>query len=131
MTKMSQRQMLQMRLNGATYQEIADASELSKQRVYQLLTTYTPELKGMRGNGFNIETIVYKGIYEHFKKNKAESLTSFAMKVFGYTNNDNIPSMRKFLLGEYNSRYTIPQMQKICEVVGMPFEKVFERRCKR
>ena len=131
MAKMSHRQMLQMRLNGATYQEIADASGLSKQRVHMLLTTYAPELKGVRGNGFNIETIVYKGIYEYFKKNETESLSSFAMKVFGYTTKDNIPSMRKFIIGECNSRYNIPQMQKICELVGMPFEKVFERRDKR
>ena len=43
-------EIIEMRKNGATYQEIADAVGLSKQWVQQLITKHAPELKGTRGS---------------------------------------------------------------------------------
>ena len=46
-TQMSCRQMVQMRLEGYTYQEIADELGVSRQCVHEKLTKYDKKLLGM------------------------------------------------------------------------------------
>lgn len=126
--KLTVRQMYEMRMNGATYQEIADACGLTKQRVNYLLIHYKDALKGMRGKGFNIERIIYKGIYEHFRDNLYESITSFSNKVYGYVGNEP-SSIRRFITGkEKRTRFTIQQIKNMCKATGKTFEELFERR---
>lgn len=120
-------EMMKMRQEGATYQKIADAAGVSKQWVHHRLTGCAPELKYTRGHGFNIEKIVYKGIYEHFKNDVHESVTSFTKKIYGH-DVKNIPTVRLFITGKSNTRFTITQIKRICETVGKPFEEVFAER---
>ncbi len=47
---MKMSEIINMRNNGATYQEIADAVGLSKQRVRTIIINHSPELKGTRGS---------------------------------------------------------------------------------
>lgn len=126
--RLSYEQMHEMRMAGKTYTEIGKACGLTRQRVNYILTHYDEALKGMRGRGFDINTIVYKGLYEHFKDNMYESVTSFTHKVYGCTNTINIPTMKSFLIGEYNSRFSVPLIKKMCEITGKTFEELFELR---
>lgn len=125
---MKMNEILELRKNGATYQEIADATGCTRQWINKVILRLAPELKGTRGNGFDIETIVYKGIYEHFKSDLHESITSFTKKVLGHTSEGSITKMREFIIGEHNSRFSIPQIKKMCDITGTTFEELFERR---
>lgn len=120
-------EMVQMRESGMTYQQIADEFHVSRQWVNYILTHYYSGLKGQRGKGFDIEEIVFKGIYEHFKKNLFESVTSFANKVYG-GRTIYIDKMRNFITGKHDSMLKIEQIQRMCEITGMSFEECFERR---
>ena len=120
-------EMVQMRESGMTYQQIADEFRCSRQWVNKILTTYYRGLKGQRGKGFDIETIVYKGIYEHFKKNLFESVTSFTNKVYGGRCNY-IEKMGNFITGKNNTEYKLVYIQRMCEITGFTFEECFERR---
>ena len=124
---MKMSEMIEKRKKGATYQEIADDVGLSKQRVNKIVTEHAPELKGMRGNRFDIERIIYKGIYDYFKSHPYESLSSFVGKIYGYTGNE-ISTIRDFITGAHTSRLTIERIRKICEITGKTFEELFELR---
>jgi hypothetical protein len=117
-----------MRLDGRTLQEIADHEGISKQAVYEKLETYKRKMAGARGHGFNINTIVYNGIYEHFAKNQHETVSSFAEKVYGTARGGHSATVRSFNQGERQSRFTIDQIKKICDIVGKSFEETFELR---
>lgn len=127
---MTNKEMLEMRMNGATFQEIADACGTTKQNVFDRLKLYSRRLLGVRGQGFDISTIIYEGIYEYFKDNLEETLTSFVRKVYDLKDNESPPTvtMRNFLTGKNASRYNILQIKRMCEICGKPFEEVFKER---
>lgn len=120
-------EMLEMRNKGFTYTQIAEEFGVTKQWVNKILTTYYKGLKGQRGKGFDIEKIVYKGIYEHFKKNLFESVTSFTDKVYEKGHNK-VRFITDFITGESNSHLSLPQIQRMCEITGTTFEECFKRR---
>lgn len=120
-------EMVQMRESGMTYQQIADEFHVSRQWVNYILTHYYRGLKGQRGKGFDIEKIVYKGIYEHFKSNLFESVTSFTEKVYG-GRTAHVVKMREFIKGDHNTEFKLSQIQRMCEITGTTFEECFERR---
>lgn len=117
----------QMRDEGMTFREIGEHFGVSRQSVCEIYYKHTKAVKGMRGNGFKIDTIVYKGIYEHFKDNLSETITSFSKKIYGYSSNKEC-LVRKFLIGEHQSIFKISQIKKMCEITGKTFEELFEER---
>jgi hypothetical protein len=119
-------EMFLMYRDGMTCQQIADEFHVARQWVNYILTRYYGT-KGMRGRGFDIQTIVYKGIYEHFKNNQYESLTSFTDKVYEKGHNK-VRFIADFITGKSNSHLSIPQIQRMCEITGTTFEECFERR---
>lgn len=121
-------EMYRLREKGFTYQEIADDYDCSRQNVWLIVNRYKSKVLGIRGHGFYIENIIYKGIYEHFRDNLGESLTSFAEKVFGYFSNNVGEKMRYFIGGYHEAKFTIPQIKKMCEATGKTFEELFEVR---
>lgn len=131
---MKKEEMLQMRIDGATYQEIADVYGISRQAVHYALKKYKERLVGeVRGRRFRCNDIKYTGIYEYFKANKKETVSSFAIKVFNiHTYNSGAISqkIRNFITGRNESHFTIEQIKRMCEIVGKPFEEVFKERTK-
>ena len=123
---MTTQEMLKMRMDGATFDEIADAADVSRQVVQYRLKQYSNEItKCVRGSRFCVKDIKFKAIREHFMKNEQETAVSFAMKVYGYAGSS-AAVMRNFLKGKSESYFTIAQIKRMCEVVGKPFEQVFE-----
>lgn len=117
----------QMRLEGATFQEIADEVGVSKQCVNKIFNKQYRRLKGMRGYGFRVDSIVYKGIYEHFKDNPFETISSFTEKIYGYVGNKP-QTIKGLITGKRETLLAIPRIQKMCEITGKTFEELFERR---
>lgn len=121
------KKMLEMRMNGATFQEIGDAFGMTRQGAHCVVANYCRQIAGIRGHGFDINQIKYEGIYEYFRENSSETISSFAGDIFGHVG-DKSRSLRSYLIGEHEMYFSIKQIKRICEVVGKPFEEVFKER---
>lgn len=123
---MTVQEMLKMRIDGATYQEIADSCGVTRQCVQHKLKEYSKKITtGKRGRQFSIKEIKFKAIRDYFSVNETETMTSFSTKVYGYLGGT-AATLRNFLKGKTESYFTIPQIRRMCEIVGKPFEEVFE-----
>lgn len=122
------RKMVEMRMDGTTYQEIGDAFGMSKQNAQDVLSRYYKRLSGHRGRGFTIENIAYEGIYDFFDKNKKMTVSRFASLIFGNDAPRNVAKVRGFIIGEHEALFKISHIKKMCELVGKPFEEVFKLR---
>ena len=128
---MTNKEMLQMRLDGATYQEIADKCGITRQAVHDAIKHYTEKItSGRRGHRFSYKQIKFVGIYEYFKNNENMSVSTFAKMVYGTgtRNSGRIATLRSFITGERNSHFPIPQIKRMCEIVGKSFEETFKER---
>lgn len=131
---MDGKEIVKMRMDGRTFQEIADYYGTTKQAVHTKFRSYLKILDGERGRTvagkrFNINRIPYKGLYEHFREKETETISSFALKVSGSEAATNfIQKMKTFLNGTHNALFKIDQIKRMCEIVGKPFEEVFEER---
>ena len=122
------KKMVEMRMDGASYQEIGDAFGMSKQNAQNVLSRYYKRLSGHRGRGFNIENIAYEGIYDFFDKNKKMTVSRFASLIFGNDAPHGVAKVRTFITGESNALFKISHIKKMCELVGKPFEECFKER---
>lgn len=126
---MTNAEMFEMRQGGASYQEIADKCGTSKQNVHRRLYLYVRKINGIRGRGFDINKIVYQGLYDWFNENIGESISSLCLKVFGDTNGIRyIKKFRCFIIGKHDSSFKVQHIKKLCEVTGKSFEELFKRR---
>ena len=124
---MTSKEMLEMRVNGSTYQEIADICGITRQAVHERVTKYFKKVvNGKRGRNFTCVEIIYEGIYDHFEKDENETLMSLSIKVFGDDTHGD--TLRNCITGKHESRFTINQIKKMCEVVGKSFEETFRER---
>lgn len=117
-----------MRKDGATYQQIADACGISRQAVQQQVSEFEKRRTyGIRGRQWYINNIRYKGIYDHFNNNAQESLSSFSRAIYGYTAS-RVAITRNFLCNGSETKFTINQIKRICKRCGKSFEEVFAER---
>ncbi len=129
MIKLTNKELYEWRQRGATYQEMADAEGISRQAVHQKVKAHERKLMGKRGriNGFNINKIVYKGIYEYFRDNVDETVYGFTQKVFGHSQ-QKIQCVKRFLLGESESLFKVHHVPNMMEATGKSFDELFELR---
>ena len=118
-----------MKMDGATYQEIAENCGISRQAVHQKIGHYVTELtRDKRGKKLNLESIKYDAFREYFEKNEKETATSFTQKVFGgeCASSDRCGKLIYFMTGKHESFFTVRQIKRMCEIIGKPFEEVFK-----
>lgn len=124
---LTQKELYEWRQRGATYQEMADAEGVSRQAIYMKVKSYEAKLNGKRGRGFDINDIVYKGLYEFFKADTTMHIYKFTEAVFGGCGH-NIEKVKRFLLGEAETLFKIKHIKIMLELTGKTFEELFERR---
>lgn len=123
---MTPKEMLEMRMNGASFQEIADICGETRQGVREAIKSYAAELTSVKRGGFSdIGKIKYKGLREYFAKNENESFNTFSRKLYKYPG-AYLQKIRREFIGEAETHFTIRDIKAICAVVGKPFEEVFE-----
>lgn len=117
------KQMLLWREQGLTYQEIADRCGISKQRVHQIIGV-------VRKNNVDIESIVYKGIYDYMKENSKITYSTLYSKISGGNSSENaIKNFRVFLHNSADEgKLNIKQIKRLIKLTGKSFEELFERR---
>lgn len=125
---MTNEEIYEKRMSGATFQEIANACGVSRQAIHDRLKLYEQKVKGRRGHGFYIKAIKFEGIYQYFKENIGETVSSFCTRTGTGNKGGRVATMKNFLTGKTDSRFSIPQIKKMCEVCGKPFEEVFKER---
>lgn len=114
---------VEMRLNGATLEEIANEFGCSRQyinqefkKMYQIMTTSRCQ---------KISRIIYKGVANWLLDNGKSVSTLASMVYENYTPRKGTNFFEK-MRGE--RVLTIQEIKKILEVTGMTFEECFEER---
>ena len=111
--------MLEMRDNGKTYQEIADAFFLTRQRVYDLIGD--PSFgKGFRG--VSEEQCIFRNLREWMNK-KRITVAGFARDVYGQSGTTYKSKMRNYLRGETGLKKEA--IDKILSITKMTYEECF------
>ena len=123
----TKRKMLEMRMDGASYQEIGDAFGVSKQSANETIRRYMNKLIGtQRGKGLTIDDIIYQGIYDFLSYHPDMTISKFARECFGYDNPEYLQRTRNFITGKSDTVLKIHQIKKICDVCGVSFEECFK-----
>lgn len=125
---MSNEEIYEALQNGATYQEIGDILGISRQAVNYRMKYFKRKVCGIRGHSFNIEKIVYQGIYDYFKDNYDQSIASLCKKVHGHANENTLVKFRNFIVGKTDTHLMIKHIKRLSEVTGKSFEELFKRR---
>lgn len=122
--EMTPKEMLKTRLEGATYQQIADICGISRQATFQAIALFVNKMStGKRGHGFYCDEIAYEGLYEYFLNNEDETVSGFADEV-----RMNDTKTKSLLRGNPEACFTIEQIKRVCEICGKTFEEVFKER---
>lgn len=116
--------MRELRNNGCTYQAIAEKFGCTKQYVSHLIGQRS------RKNSVEIESIVYDGIYQVFRRDHKMTFGKFATIVYGWERPDSaaVEKIRRFICGQGESRLTLSQINNICYCTGLSYENTFRRR---
>ena len=111
---------IEMRDNGATYEEIGKHFGVSKQRVHTALGSF-------KKNASIYTKIRYKGLKRWFKETDT-SFSGFAKLVGTNSSSAYVRKIQNWLTegGERERTFTIEQVKKMLEVTGMTFEELFE-----
>ena len=125
---MTNEEIYELYQNGSTYREIADRYGITRQTVAQRLKYYKRKVAGIRGHNFDINKIVYQGIYDWFREHYYESLSSLSKKIYGYYRPCELTKLRSFLIGEHETHFNVEQIKRMCELTGKSFEELFQRR---
>jgi len=118
MTREQKIEAFTMRLDGMSYQVIADKFNVSKQCIQQML------IGGTRRNQFRKweSEFVYPNLYKYMNSNGFRTLKKFQE----HLGLDITPSyFGKRCKGELS--FSIEEAQKIIEVTGMSFEEAFKK----
>lgn len=114
---------IRMRYDGYTYQEIAERYGTSRQWIQQMLAgTKT------RKSGAIFDNIPYKGLYTLFFENEKLSIPKLAGMIWEHPIAAHNQILRNLLEGEREPKFTLSELQRICDICGMTFEETFERR---
>lgn len=108
-------EMIQMRKDGHTLEEIGRAYGISKQRVNQII-----------GNSYrgDLSKIKRANLRKFFEKTEM-SIRKFVFLVFGVYKKTYYLRINKFLEG-HDALFTFRQIIKMCEITGLSFEELAE-----
>ncbi len=126
---MTNSEMLKMRAEGATLQQIADKAGCSRQAVDEAVKRLAQNIvMGRRGKKLYLSEIKFQGFYDYFKENPKETINSFSRKVYDAHNGAGFQKLRDLITGKGNPYFAFDQIRKVCEIIGKPFEEVFKER---
>lgn len=122
------KEMVELRRKGVAYNKIAEDYGITTQDAFIRIKRYEEKLQSKkRGHGFKIDTIIYKGFYEHFKDNIDESICKFCGKAMSFSD-ANVKKLRDCITGYRNPYWTIQEIKGMCKATGKSFEELFELR---
>ena len=114
-----EQRMVEMRMNGATYLQIAEAFGITKQRVQQIVG----KRRGNNFRPFTEERCVYPILREWLNDNKI-SLAELCRMCRGNASSSNLSELRVVLRGE-SKWVTKPTIDKLINATWLTYEKLF------
>lgn len=122
--------MIALRKAGKTYREIAELFGISKQYVYDIVSSSCDRGDPARRFDVDVENIVYEGIYALFANDYKMTISKFARIVFNNKRayHSQIEQIRRFIYNYGDVKLTVQDIRNICEYIGEPFERVFKVR---
>lgn len=118
--------MVVMYSEGMTYQEIGDKFGMSRQGAEQIIANEFSRQGERRRRATDLDKIVYPEVRKFFEDNPHIGYSSFVRCMLGHADNSEKRKIVDLFRGEKRF-FTVEQIQKICEVIGKPFEEVFAR----
>lgn len=113
-------QMLRMKMDGATYEEIGKEFNLSKQRIHMII--------GKQSKGhfkwMSKERCVYPNLRKWINDNQV-SVAEFCRRLYGNSHPENHYRVSRFLKG-YSKEIQKGTIDKYLMVTGLTYEKLFE-----
>jgi predicted DNA-binding protein YlxM (UPF0122 family) len=106
-------EMVQMRKDGHTLEEIAQAYGISRQRVCQIIG------KTFRGDFDKIKRVHLRKFFERTEM----SIRKFVFLVFGDYEKKHYKKISGFLEGD-DAFFSFSQITKMCEITGLSFEEL-------
>ena len=118
---MTTKEMLQMRMEGATYQEIADKCGISRQRVHQKIG----KRQISRFKEISQERCVYVGLRNWMNTNKI-CIAELTRRIYGQNDPDSNCRTRGRLASNCD---LIPKrfIDKILKITGLTYEEAFRK----
>ena len=117
-------QMIEMRRDGATYQEIGDRFGITRQAVFDRIGRVTK-----RRDNVDLEKIIYEGIYQMFKNDEYMTYSKLAFIVYGTrVNRGRQNTVYQFVTGKLGTMLKIRWINNILKYTGKPYEEVFKLR---
>ena len=113
-----------MRVNGATYTEIADYFGVSYQAVQGVLRHCA---RARRGGDSFLTNIPYKGLYEFFLKHERVTIPYLARVMYTHANRNSEEVTRRLCMGG-NARVPKKALDRLLAYTGMTYEELFELR---
>ena len=126
MCALTKYEMIQLREEGKTLDEIAQLAGITRQRVGQYMDKFN-----VRKGSVNIEKIRYKGIYEFMKENPGVSYAQLARAIYGgATTNAKCNDLIRKFAGERSDciHFTVAQLKRLIKYTHKSFEELFTLR---
>jgi transcriptional regulator with XRE-family HTH domain len=118
-------EMMELRAQGLTYEEIGKRFGLSRQRIHGLIGSMRT-----RKSNTDIEKIAYEGIYQMFVEDPKMTFAKLARmmsrsKAPGHARTEHI---RRMVTKREDGRFSIDDINNLLRAVGRPYEEVFRVR---
>lgn len=118
-------EMMELRAQGLTYEEIGKRFGLSRQRIHVLIGSMRT-----RKSNTDIEKIAYEGIYQMFVEDPKMTFAKLARmmsrsKAHGHARTERI---RRMVTKSQDVRVSIDDINNLLRAVGRPYEEVFRVR---
>ena len=120
MTREQKHQMLDMKLDGHTYEQIGERFGISKQRVCQILSGESGRGKGSKNKQKRLDTYVFPSIAVWMNEN------NYTASRFSEEISVDKQSFSKYMKGEHEMPLSV--IEAIINLTGLPFEVAFERK---
>ena len=126
--KLTKMEIIRLREEGLTYDQIAEAAGVSRQRVQQVVNVYRPRKKSV-----DIEKIRFKGFYEFMRDNPTVSYAMLAKAMYNKPITNALSNTLLMTLTDGSTsgdkiRLTVGQVRRLTAFTGKTFEELFTLR---
>lgn len=115
---------VQMRREGATFEEIGHRFGVTRQQAYQHLKRHCHTRK----NSALMESIPYKGIYDYLMSNPRMTFPGLTYAMLGVQDKASQSRVARFVSGSSNAQLPKRAIDNLIKLTGLRYEELFAER---
>lgn len=129
MSELREKEIVRLRQQGKTYEEIGKRFGISKQRASAIGSAVLGNTRRRR-KSVDTDSIVFDGIYQLFLQDGCMTYARLARIACGSNNVNSKRTQRfaRFLTGEADPNLSLQEINNILKYIGKPYEEVFAPR---